>query len=165
MRIGQLADAAGLTPKTIRYYESIGLLAAPARQANGYRHYDRSTLERLAFIRDAQAAGLTLSEVGRILQMKADGEGTCQHTRSLLHRHLDDVTEQIRRLEAAKAELVALVTRADALDPTSCTDPERCQVISLDLPVGGKVYGGMDSPQGRHDHDAHTANLTAARSS
>lgn len=164
MRIGQLADEAGLTSKTIRYYESIGLLAAPERQANGYRHYDRSTLERLAFIRDAQAAGLSLSEVGRILQMKADGEGTCEHTRSLLHHHLDDVTEQIRRLEAAKAELEALVSRADALDPASCTDPSRCQVIALDLPVEGKVYGEGERPRGGHEHGTHKAPAATARS-
>lgn len=154
MRIGELADAAGVSPKTVRYYESIGLLAPPQRRPNGYRRYDSAVLKRLSFIRDAQAAGLTLSEVGRILQMKADGEGTCAHTRSLLHRHLDDVTDQIRRLEAAKAELEALVERADALDPKDCTDPSRCQVIGLDLPVEGKVYGGGNVLQGAL-HDNH----------
>lgn len=140
MRIGQLAAAAGLSTKTIRYYESIGLLDEPQRHANGYRHYDEEVLERLAFIRDAQAAGLTLSEVARILEMKSAGEVTCEHTQSLLDRHLADVTAQIRRLEAAKAELEALVARARTLDPTACTDPARCQVIGLDLPVQGNVY-------------------------
>lgn len=142
MRIGQLASEAGLTAKTIRYYEGIGLLDEPGRHANGYRDYDGAALDRLRFIRDSQAAGLTLAEVGEILDMKSEGMSTCSHTRALLDKHLADVTAQIARLEAARAELASLVARAEALDPSGCTDPGRCQVIALDLPSEGKVYGG-----------------------
>lgn len=156
MRIGQLADEAGLTAKTIRYYEGIGLLAEPERQANGYREYEPDALERLRFIRDAQAAGLTLAEVGEILAMKSEGMSTCSHTRALLDKHLQDVSAQIARLEAAKAELESLVARADALDPSGCTDPGRCQVIALDLPSERKVYrgarAGVSAPRHREDH-------------
>lgn len=130
MRIGELADEAGLTAKTIRYYESIGLMSEPTRHANGYRDYDDDALDRLRFIRDSQAAGLTLAEVGEIIGMKAAGESTCGHTRSLLARHIADVDAQIERLLAARAELTAMAERADALDPASCTDPARCQVIA-----------------------------------
>lgn len=129
MRIGELADEAGLTAKTIRYYESIGLMSEPHRHANGYRDYDEDAVRQLRFIRDSQAAGLTLAEVGEIVTMKAAGESTCGHTRSLLARHVAEVDAQIERLLATRAELMAMAERADALDPASCTDPARCQVI------------------------------------
>lgn len=130
MRIGELADQAGLTAKTIRYYESIGLMSEPYRHANGYRDYDHDAVRQLRFIRDSQAAGLTLAEVGEIVSMKAAGESTCGHTRSLLARHVAEVDAQIERLLATRAELKAMADRADALDPASCTDPARCQVIA-----------------------------------
>lgn len=130
MRIGELAHAAGVTAKTIRYYEGIGLLDEPERHANGYRDYGADALERLGFIRDSQAAGLSLAEVREIVGMKAAGMSTCSHTRALLARHLADVDAQIARLIAARAELVELSRRADALDPSQCTDPARCQVIA-----------------------------------
>lgn len=139
MKIGELAEFGGVTAKTVRYYESIGLMAPPLRRANGYREYDDDALERLRFIRDAQASGLSLSEAGEILRMKDEGESTCAHSRALIDRHLADIDAQIASLLAAKAELTSLARRADHLDPASCTDPHRCQVLGLDLPVHGKV--------------------------
>lgn len=131
MRIGEFADRAGVTAKTVRYYEGIGLLPAPERTASGYRDYDADALERLQFVRDAQAAGLTLKESRTILDMKAQGHATCEHTQALLDRHLSDIDAQIASLQAARAELLQLSRRADALDPGACTDENRCQVISL----------------------------------
>ena len=130
MRIGELARQAGVTAKAVRYYESIGLLADPGRTASGYREYGQEALERLQFVRDAQAAGLTLREAGTILDMKAQGERTCHHTQELLDRHLTDIDAQIAALESARAELLALSTRAARLDPAECTDPHRCQVLA-----------------------------------
>ncbi len=61
MRIGELAARSGLTAKTIRFYEQAGVLPEPARQPSGYRSYDDTALDRLRFVRAAQAAGLTLA--------------------------------------------------------------------------------------------------------
>ena len=66
MRIGEAAEAAGVAAQTIRFYERRGLLPQPPRGPNGYRDYDASVLNRLAFIRSGQAAGLTLVEVARL---------------------------------------------------------------------------------------------------
>jgi MerR family copper efflux transcriptional regulator len=129
MRIGELADRAGVTTKTIRYYERLGLLDEPARTSAGYRTYDTDALERLRFIRDAQATGLRLTEIQSILELKDHGERSCEHTRSLLHRHLDDLDAQIARLHDARAVLLDLAARADGADPADCTDANRCQVI------------------------------------
>ena len=130
MRIGEVATLAGVTTKTIRYYESIGLLSEPARTASGYRDYDAAAVDRLAFIRDAQATGLTLAEIQSILELKDSGARSCEHTRALLHRHLHDLDEQINHLRAARRALHELAATADELDTTNCTDPHRCQVIA-----------------------------------
>jgi DNA-binding transcriptional MerR regulator len=135
MRIGELADRAGVTPTTLRFYESIGIMATPERAANGYRAYGEGDLERLRFIRDAQAAGLSLAETRKILAMKADGESTCEHTTALLKGHLADVDRQIESLKAARGALVSLLDRAATLDSGECTDGSRCQVIGLDIAV------------------------------
>ncbi|MEQ8437825.1 MAG: heavy metal-responsive transcriptional regulator [Ilumatobacter fluminis] len=129
MRIGEVAEQAAVTTKTIRYYESIGILPTPDRTPSGYRAYDSTTLERLRFIRDAQATGLTLIEIKSILELRGQGERSCEHTRSLVHRQIDEIDVQIHRLEHARGELRELMERADRTDPADCVDEHRCQVI------------------------------------
>ena len=130
MRIGELADRSGVTTKTIRYYESIDLLSEPVRTPSGYRDYTEEAAERLRFIRDAQASGLALAEIQSVLELKDAGARSCEHTASLLDRHLDEIDVQIARLQAARTELLDLSKRSRRLDPSDCTDPNRCQVIS-----------------------------------
>jgi DNA-binding transcriptional MerR regulator len=130
VRIGEVAELAGVTSTTIRYYESVGLLAAPDRTASGYREYGGDAVARLQFIRDAQASGLSLAEIRSVLELKSAGANSCDHTRRLLERHLVELDEQIERLQAARTELAELARRASDLDPASCTDPYRCQVIA-----------------------------------
>jgi DNA-binding transcriptional MerR regulator len=129
MRIGQLAERSGVTTKTVRYYESLGLVDEPARTPTGYREYDDDAVERLRFVRDAQASGLTLSEIQSVLELKDAGARSCGHTRALLERHIAEIDHQITRLHEARAELSRLAQRARQLDPADCTDPNRCQVI------------------------------------
>lgn len=130
MKIGQLADLTSVSAKTIRYYESIGLLDDPPRTDSGYRQYDDAAVDRVQFIRDAQATGLSLSEIASVLDLKEAGEGTCAHTAALLDRHLHDIEVQIERLVQARGMLRELSDRARSLDPAACVDPNRCQVIA-----------------------------------
>ena len=132
MKIGELAEQGQVSAKTIRYYESIGLLHEPDRTDSGYRNYDDAAVERLRFIRDAQATGLSLAEIASVLELKESGERSCQHTTALLTRHLSEIDEQIARLQDARSTLSALADRAAGLDPASCTDPNRCQVIAAE---------------------------------
>lgn len=129
MRIGALAESTGVTATTVRYYESLGLLLAPERTSSGYREYGADAVERLQFVRDAQASGMSLAEIQSVLELKAAGQRSCDHTRELLERHIDDIDAQIERLRVARAELAQLAERARGLDPADCTDPNRCQVI------------------------------------
>lgn len=130
MLIGELADAAGLPSQTIRFYERKGLLPAPARAANGYRTYDASTLARLHFVQTAQAAGLTLAEIGSIIDLRDDGSVPCAHVGSLIHHKVDEVRGRIRDLVALEGELEGLVERSHRLDPADCTDADICHILA-----------------------------------
>lgn len=130
MRIGKLAGLTGVTTKTIRYYEDIGILPEPERASNDYRDYGPEAVDRLRFIRDAQATGLTLTEIGWILDLRGRGESSCEHVVELLEAHLEDLDLRIEELHRARDKMVALTRRARRLDPAECTDPHRCQTIT-----------------------------------
>ena len=130
MKIGELASTAGVTTKAIRYYESIGLLDEPARTASGYRSYGPDAIERLDFVKQAQTSGLALAEIRSILEIKDQGGQSCEHTRALLGRHLEELDAKIADLEQARVELRSMYDRSAALDPAACTDSNRCQVIT-----------------------------------
>ncbi len=129
MRIGEVAEAAGLPAQTIRFYERKGLLPPPERGANGYRDYDSATLARLQFIRSGQAAGLTLVEIGGILDLRGDGAVPCAHVHALLQSKLEGVRARQRELALLEAELDGLIARSGRLDPADCTDAQICHLI------------------------------------
>ena len=129
MRIGELARRTDTTTKTIRYYEKIGLLPAPKRAPNDYREYSEESVERLLFVRDAQATGLTLSEIGSILDLRRDGQTTCQHVIGLLERHMAALDHHIETLRLTRKKLGDLTKQARQLDPADCVDLNRCQTI------------------------------------
>ncbi|GAA2028466.1 Cd(II)/Pb(II)-responsive transcriptional regulator [Terrabacter terrae] len=130
MLIGELADAVGVTSQTIRFYERKGLLPDPERGASGYRIYDQSTLARLRFIGVAQAAGLTLSEVRSIIDLRDDGAVPCTHVVALIDTKLADVRARIQHLAGLAAELEALLEHSHQLDPADCTDDDICHILS-----------------------------------
>jgi len=130
MKIGDVAQRTGLTTKTIRYYEGIGILPEARREPNGYRAYEASTLDRIEFIKDAQVAGLSLIEIQTILDLRDEGEATCRHTIGMLEAHLADVDRQLVELGRTRARLQDLINKARAMDPDTCTDPNRCQTIT-----------------------------------
>lgn len=135
MKIGELADTAGLSAQAIRYYETIGLMPTPEREPNGYRVYDTRSVERLSFIQDAQAASLSLVEIQMILELRDQGESTCGHVVFLLEEKVKDISRQMDELARAKERLSEMVKRARGLDPSECRDPVRCQTISDDPSV------------------------------
>ena len=131
MRIGELANAVGLPSQTIRFYERKGLLPAPERGANGYRTYDESTLARLQFVQASQAAGLTLAEIGTIIDLRDDGNVPCAHVAALIHSKLADVRARIASLAALEAELEGVIKRSHRLDPDNCTDADICHILTM----------------------------------
>jgi MerR family copper efflux transcriptional regulator len=129
MRIGELSKRTSVPTKTIRYYEEIGVLPPAERSDNDYRVYGTDAVERLEFIKDAQATGLTLDEIATVLRLRGRGESTCEHVTHLLGHHLAQVDSRIEALRATRTRLVAMIDRAQSLDPSECLDPHRCQII------------------------------------
>ena len=152
MRIGELAHLSGVPTKTIRYYEEIGVLPDPTRAPNGYRAYERDAVDRLRFVRDAQATGLTLTEIASILGLRDQGASTCDHVTGLLEQHLDDLDRHIAALRRTRAQRAARTERAKGLDPADCTDPHRCQTIRADLVDHDGMVAESDKQLRRHHH-------------
>ncbi len=103
--IGQLAELAEINPKTIRYWEEVGLLPEPERTASGYRLYGREDVRRLQFIRKAQALGLSLDQIKEIGQIRDQGGLPCEHVRRLLAQKLSELEEHLARMAAFRDEL------------------------------------------------------------
>lgn len=130
MQIGELAALSGVPVKTIRYYEEIGVLAAPARTHSGYRSYDDDVVDHLAFVRAAQAVGLTLGEIRQVVALRERGQTPCTHVVELLEQRASEIDQRITELHRLRGELRQLADRAAGLDPADC-DPQRvCHVIA-----------------------------------
>ncbi|WP_455362437.1 heavy metal-responsive transcriptional regulator [Streptomyces sp. SYSU K21746] len=132
MRIGELATACGLTTKTLRYYEQAGLLPAPPRTSGGYRDYPYEAVQRLAFVRDARSAGLTLADIRGILAVRDSGEAPCDHVTRLIDRHLHDIDRRLAELRKTRTALRGLAQRAAETDPRSCTEADICRILRQD---------------------------------
>ena len=108
MRIGELATRFGLNPKTIRYYEEIGLLPRANRSESGYRFYDERDVERLGFIRRAKTLGLSLDEIRDILWVQQIGEPPCGQVLSLIDTKISTIDQRMAELQAFRTELATL---------------------------------------------------------
>ncbi len=129
MLIGEVAHATGVTAKTLRFYESDGLLPEPARTAGGYRDYPTEAVGRVTFIRQAQAAGLTLAQIREILAVRDDGQPPCEHVAALVGERLREVERRLEELQGTRRELLALRQRLDELDPADCGVGTVCAAI------------------------------------
>jgi DNA-binding transcriptional MerR regulator len=130
MLIGDLATRAGLSAKTIRFYEQGGLLPQPPRTPGGYRDYPPGALDRLAFIRHAQSAGFTLADIRGVLAIRDSGQAPCQHVSVLIGEHLAQVERRIAELTRARDALKELQRRAAATDPASCGESDICSILT-----------------------------------
>jgi DNA-binding transcriptional MerR regulator len=129
MLIGDLATRAGLSAKAIRFYEQAGLLPQPPRTPGGYRDYPPGVVDRLAFIRHAQAAGFTLADIRGVLTIRDSGHAPCQHVSALIDEHLAQVERRIAELTRARDALKDLQRRAAATDPADCAESEICSIL------------------------------------
>lgn len=133
MKISELANATGLTPKTIRFYEDESLLPRAARTSSGYRIYGGEDIARLEFVRKAKRLGLTLEDIKGILRLHDRSEPTCEHVRNLLDEKLAEVDRAIADLQRFRAELSDI--RDSAGDIVDCR-PEGGLICSIIEDVG-----------------------------
>lgn len=112
LRIGQLASEAGVNPKTIRYYEDVGLLPQPMRSESRYRLYTHRDRKRLDFILRAKQTGFSLAEIRGILEVNDSGEMPCNRVLHILDEKITAAREQLRALTAYYRHAVKLRTAA-----------------------------------------------------
>lgn len=107
--IGTVATALGIKPRTLRYYEALGLLPSPSRTKAGYRVYDNRTGFRIRFIRKAKSLGLTLKEIQAILEIYNSGNPPCRSFQRLLQAHVGRIDTQIQHLRSLRGDLRTLL--------------------------------------------------------
>ncbi|MDX8036707.1 heavy metal-responsive transcriptional regulator [Lentzea sp. BCCO 10_0856] len=130
MRIGTLAVTSGLSTKTIRFYEQSGLLPAPPRTSGGYRDYPEQAVARLAFVRNAQSAGLTLAEISSVLALRDGGQAPCRHVTALISERLTDIERRLAEMTKTRDALRGLARRGAATDPATCTENDICTILA-----------------------------------
>jgi len=124
MRIGELGSRAGVSTRTLRHYEELGLLEA-RRRANGYRDYDERDLQVVTEIRSLVELGFALEETRPFVECLRAGHPTgasCPDSRAVQRRKLAEVDEWLSRLSAVRAELVAQL--GDPPVPRCCFSEE-----------------------------------------
>jgi len=107
--IGELSALSGVKVPTIRYYEGIGLLAAPPRTEGNQRRYDRAALDRLRFIAHARDMGFPMASVKAMLRLSRHPEEPCDDLDALVADRLMEVEERIGKLMGLRHELTAML--------------------------------------------------------
>lgn len=111
MNIGAVAERSGVSAKSIRYYESIGLIRPAERRANGYRSYSRNEMQTLAFIKQARRLGFSVDEVRDLLDLWRDRRRKSAAGRKLVGRHVEALDRKIEQLRAMQTALALLAQR------------------------------------------------------
>jgi DNA-binding transcriptional MerR regulator len=122
LSIGDLSRQTGVKIPTIRYYEQMGLIAAPERTAGNQRRYSNSELSRLSFIKHARDLGLKIEDISELLTLSAQPDMPCAEANAIAAAHLDSIRQRIGQLQRLEAELARMAT---------CTaeNIEHCYVI------------------------------------
>jgi len=120
MRIGEAAERSGVTAKTIRYYESVGLIPAAARTGGGYRDYDGNDVQTLRFVHRARGLGFSVREVGDLLALWRDRDRASANVKSLAERHVAAIERKIDELSAMRRTLADLMARCQGDDRPDC---------------------------------------------
>jgi DNA-binding transcriptional MerR regulator len=116
--IGELAKRVGINPKTIRYYEGIGLLPPAPRTDTNYRIYRPEDVKRLEFIKKAQVLGLSLAEIKEILEIRESGRIPCEHVQALLTHKLVELDRHIAQMRSFRRELAEYLAELEARSHT-----------------------------------------------
>ncbi|MDB9375991.1 heavy metal-responsive transcriptional regulator [Nodularia sphaerocarpa] len=107
--IGQVTNLSGIPIRTIRYYESLGLVESSGRTEGGFRQFSMDVLTRLAFIKRAQGLGLSLEEIRDILQVYDQGQPPCSEIKDKLEDKLSQIDRQITQLLTLRSEIGELL--------------------------------------------------------
>lgn len=130
-QIKQFSRMTGVSIEAIRYYERIGVLAAPRRSENGYRKYTDEDIDRLRFIRRARQLDFTLDNITEILALREQGTQPCEYVQNLIHNKITEIQTRIQELEQLCDELTAL----DKVEQIRSNSPKShciCHILEVD---------------------------------
>jgi DNA-binding transcriptional MerR regulator len=114
LTIGRIAQAAGVSADTIRYYERLKLIPRPARTRAGYRTYSNEDIEKVRFIKQAQTLGLSLEEIKQLLPEHGAGLSECKRVRDLLSAKLEELTARLAEMRMFQRTLVGYLKECEA---------------------------------------------------
>lgn len=135
LAIGEASKASGVSAKMIRYYESIGLIAAPRRSAAGYRFYDDRDIQTLRFIRRARDLGFAVEDIGRLLELWRDGARSSADVKQLARQHIAELQQRIDALQAMQRTLERLAQACHGDDRPDCPILDDLAVGKTEGPV------------------------------
>lgn len=125
LTISQLAEKAGIPTTTVRYYERIGLVEPEDRSAGNYRLYGRASVEKLKFVRAAQAIGFTLEDTRALLADESGSPPKCGAVQGLIEDRLSDVEQRLKDLRHVRKVLKSALEQCRQQKQTDC-----CHVIA-----------------------------------
>jgi DNA-binding transcriptional MerR regulator len=128
--IGDLSRQTGVKVPTIRYYEQVGLLAAPIRTEGKQRRYGAPDVPRLNFIRRSRELGFEVDDIRELLALSAQPEQPCENADKITARHLASVNQRISQLNALRAELSRMLANCDGGCVADCRVLESLAVQS-----------------------------------
>lgn len=131
MKIQEFSKLTGVPAKTIRYYEEIGLLPAPARTENNYRQYGEQDAERLRLVAGARQLDISLDDIQEILAMRDNKEAPCRILLNRIEEKANEVKDRIQALRKLERDLRGLYSLGqtfsmDDVDGKNCV----CHLVS-----------------------------------
>ncbi len=125
MQIKELAEKTGVSPKTIRYYENVGLMPPPKRGENNYRIYDDTAVERLRFIASARRLDIPIRDIAEILAARDDGIAPCDRVLTAIEHQLTDIDRRIADMLSVRDALREIKEKGTVL-PRDDVQGEHC---------------------------------------
>ena len=124
LRIGQVADATGITVEAIRYYEREGLLLPADRTSTGYRKYRPEAVRRLKFVKSAQALGFSLREIRELLELRVNPDADCGDVKAIALAKIAEIDAKIEELAKLRDALKVVTDACSGSGPTG-----RCVIL------------------------------------
>lgn len=120
MNIGEVAKRAGLNSRTIRFYESIGLISPPDRARSGYRDYAEKDVHQLRFVASARALGFSVEEIRQLLALYDDRARSSSDVKRLVLHHVEEIDRKLQELAAMRRTLMHLAERCHGDQRPEC---------------------------------------------
>jgi MerR family copper efflux transcriptional regulator len=136
MNIGMAASLSGVTSKTIRYYESIGLIEPAPRTDGGYRSYGETDVAFLRFIHRSRSLGFSVENVAGLLTLYRDKDRASADVKAMARRHMNDIEHKIAALESIRTTLSHLVDKCHGDDRPDCPILDDLSGLAINAVVG-----------------------------